>query len=383
MTSSGAVVFHRAVDHNRSFTGNCGGNSVGSIDLFCFDSVVTVVGGALNSSGCLRNCLAGVQDSTSGTPVVHDHLVHLQRASVQCPPSSLGSVTVQCVNGVASIFAGDCGSMNCAPGRTTSNGASIEHGMINNGQVDGPVMCPLKEGYIGHSMLTCHQGVASVPRARLGIFSDPLRGSGLTNLTLSQSETADSAAAAMEDDAFILCGCCAPVYVAADPPEIGIIQGIMVIYAAVMIGVGMLCALVSGWAIRRSALFREGTKATSLRRPSSSPVDPFRGTKQERMAAIEDVKKFSRSLTASFDVQPIEDKSLNHSGSIPSLLDTSGSPAISGSPGRSGFRDARSPTRSSLTISFGDLPSQLSLPPVPVVQSNDVVPINAPQEGAT
>lgn len=233
--SNGVPLQYPDFPHDTRVNGTCSQDGVGQVELYCNNTVVTVVS---TSQTCERHCPPQFTASADGSNISTPYIEHLQTSSVACPDNLAGTLGLRCQDFQTSIFDGICGDMNCRAGEVTSNGATLAHPAINDQRRAGPGSCG--EGYLGEPVFECKNGITSV--LAVNLIRQP-RLPGIDNVSEVGSGYNFS-----EDDRFILCGCCLPP---PPLPDVAALQGldawVVIYWAAGVGGVGMLIALAAGY----------------------------------------------------------------------------------------------------------------------------------------
>eukprot|EP00439_Symbiodinium_sp_Y106_P087115 s121_g40.t1 len=260
---NGVDLRYPAFPHGTRINGTCSGLGVGTVELHCNNTVVSLAG----EGTCQRHCPPQFTESRDGSNVSVPYIEHLQQASVQCPNGQAGVLAVRCTDFVSSVFDGICGDMNCRAGEVDTNGALVAYPAINDKRNAGPGDCG--EDFLGEPVFYCSDGVVSV--LAVNLIRQP-RIPGIDNVSEIGSSYNFT-----EEDRFKLCGCCSPP---PELPDIAALEGLdsmVVIYWAVAVGgAGFLVATASGYWIYKK------------RPPKVSKVTPDDGLGAGSSLAIED-----------------------------------------------------------------------------------------------
>eukprot|EP00927_Polykrikos_kofoidii_P076828 TRINITY_DN73853_c0_g1_i1.p1 TRINITY_DN73853_c0_g1~~TRINITY_DN73853_c0_g1_i1.p1 ORF type:complete len:1353 (-),score=117.98 TRINITY_DN73853_c0_g1_i1:225-4283(-) len=274
----GILIRHDVIAHNSTTSGVCMGFSTGLKGfaplLYCRDGQVELI--TSDVSRCYKHCRSGVVNSTDGYLLrVNDDILHGQSVFSSCPNGVLGTLTIECSDGILFHVGGACGDQNCAAGTISSGDATLEYTEINNGMELGPLACPAD--FNGESILNCDKGEVTVGRVLLPSTSVktienrgvPENYSDDANLSTLFAGYVDSLYDESEEDPYrngiLLCECC--VYAGATPGVAGVAskdQWEVVWWAGIAGGGGALITIASGlWWSWRNWKFARKKKVRS------------------------------------------------------------------------------------------------------------------------
>mmetsp|Transcript_50847 Transcript_50847/g.91400 ORF Transcript_50847/g.91400 Transcript_50847/m.91400 type:complete len:1384 (+) Transcript_50847:47-4198(+) len=195
----GITVAHDDFNHDSVFNGTCSEGGLGTVELYCYDKVITVME-PLQANRCERHCNPQITTARDGTDVMSPYIEHLQSDMVPCPNGTTGVLSLRCDDGTVTVYDGVCGDMNCRAGEVMSNEAVLSHNAINDLRTDGPGDCG--SDFMGQPVFLCQSGVTTVLDVTL--VMQP-RAPGDANV-----DELGPAYDFIEDDRFLLCGCCLP-----------------------------------------------------------------------------------------------------------------------------------------------------------------------------
>jgi len=233
---NGITVAHDDFNHDSKFNSTCSLGGLGTVELYCYDRVVTVVE-PLDENRCERHCEEQITTARDGTDVLSPFIEHLQSAMIQCPNGTSGVLTLRCEDGATSVIDGVCGDMNCRAGEVMSNEAVLSHNAINDLRTDGPGECG--QNFLGQPVFECKSGVTEVLDVTL-VYQPRLPDGNNTHEIGPEYDFID-------DDRFLLCGCCLPP---GGLPSIDTVKGddsSHIMYWAIAVGsAGLTLSFMSG-----------------------------------------------------------------------------------------------------------------------------------------
>ncbi|CAE8594655.1 unnamed protein product, partial [Polarella glacialis] len=223
----------------------CSDTGIGTVELSCNDTVVSVSSLATaTGQRCQRHCPPQTLDIDPLQNITLETLstFHQQRSQKECPDGLAGLLGLYCMDYAVVISDGQCGEMNCRSGTVQSNAAVLDSPAMNNMRKAGPELCP--QPYLGQATFQCQNGTSSI--AAVTLIRQPV-------LDDSNQSLIGPSVFFVEDDRFLLCGCCMPP--AGEPavePTVARDTLVILIWAAAAGGFGSILAAASGvWILKK------------------------------------------------------------------------------------------------------------------------------------